>query len=96
MKYRNGSALVDAIQWTGSNLQEIVMFASGSNDIKGASIDMPWEDFERQIARDGLKIYTHQGRVDAHIGDWIIKAIDGQHFPLNAEVFAQTYEQLAS
>lgn len=95
MRFRNGSALVDAIQWDGQNLLEIVMFASGSNDIKGANTGMEWDDYAEQIRREGLKVYTHEGRVDADVGDWIVKAIDGQHFPVKPDVFAQKYERLA-
>lgn len=90
MKFRKKPVVIDAIQWTGRNLKEIIQF-SGLH--KSAETKWPlWEDYEDVVKREGLKIFSLEGRMDANIGDWIIKGVNGEFYPCKPDVFEKTYE----
>ena len=38
----------------------------------------------------------HQSWITTKIGEWIVKGIKGEYYPIANEVFLQTYEPLAS
>lgn len=41
---------------------------------------------------DELYIDTLEGRMTAHVTDWIIKGISGEVYPCKHDIFMQTYE----
>ena len=40
----------------------------------------------------GARIHTLEGVMEAQPGDWIIKGVQGEHYPCKPDIFAQTYE----
>lgn len=80
-KFRKKSVVIEAVQYTGNNLQEIMVFA---------------EDSAREIGEDLLGDYmtikTLEGKMTAYKDDWIIKGIAGDFYPSNPDIFEQTYE----
>jgi hypothetical protein len=78
MKYRRKPVVIDAVQWTGSNLEEINGLTFGSTV---GSTDS-----------DGLLIDTIDGRLPLSSGDWIIRGITGRLYSCKPDVFAATYE----
>lgn len=81
MKYRKKPIVIEAVQWTGSNDDEIRQLAKGC---------------DRTVAfRHGdssLMIYTLEGNHIASIGDWIIKGVQGELYPCKPDIFAATYD----
>lgn len=77
--YRKKPVAVEAVQWTGENLQEILDFA------KGAIV--------RRIS-NGIIIKTLEGGMTGSPGDWIIKGVKGEFYPCKPDIFAATYEQV--
>lgn len=75
--------VIEAIQWTGKNLEEVVSFLggpeSGHSQLK--------IDFTMDIV-----IYTLEGDMKASIGDWIIKGIKGEFYPCKPDIFEASYE----
>lgn len=39
-----------------------------------------------------LSIDTLEGRMSAKIGDWIVRGVEGEFYPVKPSVFAATYE----
>ena len=77
-KYRKTPVIIDAIQWTGKNLSEIDNFMGGTVENKGAT----------------LVIHTLEGDMEASIGDYIIKGVNGEFYPCKPNIFAKTYEEV--
>ena len=88
MKFRKKPAVIDAVEWTGENLLQVIRF-TGQH---ASALSYKWEDYEDLVRRDGLKIFTLEGVMKASIGDWIIKGVKGEYYPIKADIFAKTYE----
>ena len=88
MKFRKKPVVIDAVQWTGENLLQVIRF-TGQH---ASAMSYKWEDYEDLVSRDGLKIFTLEGVMKASIGDWIIKGVKGEYYPIKADIFAKTYE----
>ena len=41
-----------------------------------------------------LWIDTLEGRIEASVGDWIIKGIEGEFYPCKNEIFIKTYQEV--
>ena len=91
-QFRKKPVVINAVQWTGRNLREVIAFTDGPPDTRSAHAGMAWEAYADLVARDGLKIYTLEGKMSAAIGDWIIKGVKGEHYPCKPDIFAATYE----
>ncbi len=96
-QFRKKPVLITAIQWDGNNLAKIIEFTDGRfPDTRSDFASMKWGDYCDLVARDGLKIFTLEGKMSADIGDWIIKGVKGEHYPCKPEIFAMTYEAVAT
>ena len=87
-KYRKKPVVIDAIEWTGENLLEVIRFA-GQHP---SALDLLWDDYCDLVRKGGLKIFTLEGKMHACIGDFIIKGVQGEHYPCKPEIFEATYE----
>ena len=76
-KYRKKPVTIEAIQWTGKNLSEIDNFVCVSIANKGTI----------------LIIHTLEGDMEASIGDYIIKGVNGEFYPCKPDIFDKTYEE---
>ena len=88
MKFRKKPVIIEAIQWTGDNLKEIIDFAG----LHPSAEKWVWDEYENIVKTEGLKIFTLEGRMNADIGDWIIKGVKGEFYPCKPDIFEQTYE----
>ena len=83
---------ITAIRWTGDNLKEVLDFTG-----KHPKWDEWFADFaayEAHVKADGnvFKIITLEGVMDALPGDWIIRGVQGEHYPCKNDVFVISYE----
>lgn len=92
MKYRKKPVIVEAIQWTGDNLIEVIDF-TGRHE---SSHSWTWEQYERVVKTSGLKIFTKEGPLLAAVGDYIVQGYSeelGKHFwPVKPDYFQGAYE----
>lgn len=79
MKYRTKPCEIEAIQWTGTNLDEITNFIQ----------DDSW-----LYLLDGLYIRTLEGDMKANISDYIIRGLRGEYYPCKPDVFEKKYEAI--
>ena len=91
-EYRKKPVVIEAVQWTGENLREVIAFTDGPPETKSHHAGMMWEQYEDLVRKDGLKIYTLEGKMDASPGDWIIKGVKGEFYPCKNDVFVISYE----
>lgn len=70
MRYRTKPVEIEAIQWTGLNLEEIKQFVGES--LKYDILDTAWE-FGKGRPHIYMKIHTLEGDMYASVGDYIIK-----------------------
>lgn len=91
-RFRKRPVVIEAVEWTGHNLHEVIAFTDGPSDIRSHHAGMMWENYSDLVKREGLKIYTLEGVMSASVGDWIIKGIKGEHYPCKPDVFEKTYE----
>lgn len=45
---------------------------------------------------EDIMIETEEGRMRAHVGDWIVKGSFGEFWPVKKEIFEATYEAVES
>ena len=81
MKYRKKPVVIDAVQWSGNNLNEILDFMKDKQPNY-------YEDDEKKL----LTIQTLEGNMIASVGDYIIKGVQGEFYPCKLDIFKQTYE----
>lgn len=77
-KYTKKPVEIEAIQWNGNNIDEIMSFVKGRNI-----------NYDK---REGLIIHTLEGNHNATIGDFIIKGIKGEFYPCKPDIFHLTYD----
>ncbi len=85
-KYRKKPVEVEAMKFTGENYKEIRDWTGGTKD-RTVALDSK---------NDGLrvKIRTLEGTMEAKEGDYIVKGVKGEFYPVKPEIFHETYEQV--
>jgi hypothetical protein len=78
MKFRKRPVVIEAIQWTGSNVAEVDAFFDDGETVAGAGT--------------AIVIDTLEGAVTAQVGDWIIRGVAGKFYPCKPDIFEATYE----
>ena len=75
-KYRKKPVVIEAIQFTGDNFEEIKKFGA--------------QGFDAGIRN--MVIETLEGKMTALSGDWIIKGVKGEFYLCKPDIFEKTYE----
>lgn len=83
MKFRKKPVVIEAIQWLGTNADEVFDFCGGIGNPH-----MFWGHDK------GLKLHTLEGPLSASAGDWIIKGVKGEFYPCKPDIFEATYERV--
>lgn len=74
--YRKKPVEIQAIQWTGENIDEIRNFIG----------EMDRDEQNR------VSISTLEGVMKADVNDWIIRGVKGEFYPCKPHIFDVTYE----
>lgn len=77
MKFRKKPVVIEAVQWTGDNIEEIGEFLAGVH----------WATAGRNPV-----IPTREGDMTVSPNDWIIKGVAGEFYPCKPDIFAATYD----
>ena len=84
-KFRKKPVVIEAVQFTGSNGQEIGRFVgSPCGDVEGVP--------GTKTVRPFVVIKTLEGEMRGDAGDWIIRGVKGEFYPCKPDIFAATYE----
>ena len=90
MKYRKKPVVVDALQWDGTNFDEICNFMQ-----KFYGSKLNYENMSEHASKTGeLFIQSLEGVMRASKGDYIIKGIQGEFYPCKPDIFEVTYEKI--
>ena len=92
--YTKKPVVIQALQWTGCNLKEIITFTDGTPDVRSEHAVMKWEEYKDLVEKEGLKIYTLEGKMNANVGDYIIKGVRGEFYPCKQDIFEETYSEV--
>lgn len=95
-KYRKKPVVIDAVNWDGKNLIDMVAFCQDGRkpDLSTDISRDRWQDYESGVIKSGFYIQTLEGKMRADIGDYIIKGIKGEFYPCKPDIFLQTYEKV--
>ena len=86
-KYRKKPVVIEAVQWTGDNFEEIQKMLINADENR-VIMPHPNED------EDSLLIATLEGEMRADKGDYIIKGVKGEFYPCKPDIFEATYERV--
>jgi hypothetical protein len=75
-KFRKRPVVIDAVKWTGSNVDDVRALGLESPDVRGTDLLVP----------------TLEGPLRAAAGDWLIRGVQGEFYPCKPDIFAATYE----
>ena len=81
-KYRKKSVIVEAVIWTGNNIDEVKELA------KNATENLIFDN-------NDLFIETLEGNMKVSVGDYIIKGVEGEFYPCKPNIFKKTYETVS-
>ncbi len=80
-KFRKKPVVIEAEQWSGS--------ADQANHFLGENYGQDWE---YDPTTSSILIPTLEGQMRAHVGDWIIRGVQGEFYPCRPDIFEETYE----
>lgn len=86
MKYRKKPVVIEAVQWTGDNNEEINNFCGDSAKFVTSRLG--------NAVLYSLGIETLEGFMQASTGDYIIKGVNGEYYPCKPDIFEKTYEKV--
>lgn len=81
-KYRKKPVVIDAMQFTDENKNQVFNWVRCSTSADFAD------------GKPILKIQTLEGVMTASLGDYIIKGVAGEFYPCRADIFEATYEKV--
>jgi hypothetical protein len=84
VKYRKKPVEIDALQWTGKNLEECKAFLGDSY--------LPYFAERHPDGRSEIGIKTLEGKHIASRDDYLIRGVKGEYYPCKPDIFAMTYE----
>jgi len=96
-KYRKKPVVVEAIQLNWETWGQVVDFISRENFVSGVYLhDETLEVLPLGMTSNtmGLKIKTLEGVMLAKQGDYIVKGVKGEFYPIKPDIFEQTYEPI--
>ena len=93
-KYKKKPVTIEAIQWTGNNLKEVLQFTGEHPEF--SKWFNSFEEYQEYVIKDNniFKIFTLEGVMKACVGDFIIKGIHGECYPCKPDIFIETYEEI--
>ena len=94
-KYRKKPVVIDAVQWTGDNWQEVYDFTKDSDGLSLTTGPHPQiEEYGHVGDKLCVTVETLEGLMTARQGDWIIKGVKGEFYPCKPDIFAATYDEV--
>ncbi len=84
MKVRKRPVEVEAMQFTAESCADVCAWMGiEHHDVGRCGTDSP------------LIVHTLEGILTATPGDWIIKGVKGEFYPIKDSIFRETYEEVA-
>jgi hypothetical protein len=77
-KYRKKPVVIEAVQWTGNNLEELRSFVP--------------EEHRHNRINEPIGIKTLEGIMTISEGDFVIRGVKGEYYPCKPDIFEATYD----
>lgn len=88
MMYRKKPVVIEAMQLTEDNPKDVCDWIHSFNVRNG-------RDEKVGININGtVDIDTLEGTMRADVGDWVIRGVQGEHYPCQPDLFEATYEEV--
>lgn len=84
-RYRKRPVVIEAMQFTKDNGQEVTDWIRSVGNRA-----VSWNHFSHDD--QSLDIVTLEGIMTADLDDFIIRGIQGEHYPCKPDIFADSYE----
>ena len=84
MKYRKKPVVIEAVQFTDDSGDTIIAL----QEFMQSDLRVSYEKPESPV----IKIETLEGVMEASVGDFIIKGVNGEFYPCKPDIFEKTYE----
>lgn len=85
-KYRKKPLVIEAMRVTRSSAEQVVLWITHSGEIAS-------EVFHVVNNRTvGVDIETPEGLVSASLGDYVVRGIRGEFYPVKPDIFEATYD----
>ena len=81
--YRKKPVIIEALRWTGENINEMHAWLTAAG---------VYDRCSTAVGNGEMTISTLEGTMTANAGDWIIKGVQGEVYPVRNDIFEQTYE----
>jgi hypothetical protein len=81
MKYRKKPVVIDAFQFDGKSWDVLELWGDTSFNYKSSEHGGP-----------ALFIQTLEGVMRADPGDWVVRGVKGEVYPVKPDIFAMTHE----
>jgi hypothetical protein len=94
LQLRKKPVEVDAVQWNGNNLVEVIRFMGQDVDLNSSIESDKFDDYRAIVRKQGLTIYTLEGEMKASEGDFIIKGVKGEFYPCKPDIVKATYDKV--
>ena len=84
--YQKKPVRIEAIQWTGTNLEAVLTFLGEKMS----------REITYSLTEKTIYIATLEGYMRASMGDFIIRGVRGEFYPCKPDIFEQTYDEVFS
>jgi len=91
IQFRKKPVVVTAVQWTGDNEAELIAFTGG----KFEEID-PTDRLDDPDKTGQVFDVLHRTWVGVLPGQWVIRGVAGEFYPIDEAVLAATYDRVTS
>lgn len=83
---------LSCIRWEGDNLREVLEFTG--KHFKFDKWFTSFEAYEAHVRSEGniFKVFTRNGVTEAVVGDYIIRGVEGEHYPCKPDIFDEIYD----
>lgn len=81
MRFRKRPVLIEANRLTEENGEGLATWCGGT-----------WHPTAKPGYNSVLSIQTPEGRMEANVGDYVIRGVAGEFYPCKEEIFFKTYE----
>jgi hypothetical protein len=87
MKFRKKPVVIEAVQWTGDNWDDVSWFLIDAQ--AGYTFDRGPGQAPGEAA---LSVNTLEGPMRVSLNDWVIRGVQGECYPCKPDIFAATYD----
>lgn len=86
-KYRKKPVVIEAMQWTKDTHKEVIAWLASGNAYNGLT-PKPGGALHEYV----MGVQTLEGGIFASDGDWIVRGVQGEFYPVKPDIFEATYE----